>query len=117
MAIKSVGDFNSLLNGYNAKEWTKSADIGVKSPISKYEFPNLEAPNKTFGQFLTDSISKVNNMQVEANSAVQRLVTGETKNLHETLLLVEKAELAFRTMNQMRQKVLDAYKEVMKMQV
>ena len=37
--------------------------------------------------------------------------------MHETLLAVEKADIAFKAMNQIRLKVLDAYKEVMRMQV
>jgi flagellar hook-basal body complex protein FliE len=49
--------------------------------------------------------------------AVQKLASGESKNLHETLLAVERAEIAFKTMNQIRGKVIDAYKEIMKMQV
>jgi flagellar hook-basal body complex protein FliE len=59
----------------------------------------------------------VNSLQNKANESIQRLVTGENKNIHETMLTVEKAEIAFKTMNQIRQKVLDAYREVMKMQV
>ena len=66
---------------------------------------------------LTTSIGEVNNLQVEANQAVQKLVTGESKNLHETMLAVEQAEIAFKTMNQIRMKVIDAYKEVMRMQI
>ena len=56
-------------------------------------------------------------MQKDADIAVQKLVTGENKNIHETLLAVEQAEIAFKTMNQIRTKVIDAYKEIMRMQV
>ena len=48
---------------------------------------------------------------------MQKLASGESKNLHETLLAVEKADIAFRQMNQIRMKVIDAYKEIMKMQM
>ena len=50
-------------------------------------------------------------------SYVEVLVSGKSKNIHETMLAVEKAEIAFKTMNQIRTKVIDAYKEVMRMQV
>ena len=67
--------------------------------------------------FLQDSIGKVNSLQTEANVAMEQLASGESQNLHETLLAVEKADIAFRTMNQVRTKVIDAYREIMKMQI
>jgi flagellar hook-basal body complex protein FliE len=72
---------------------------------------------KSFGEFLQDSIGKVNSIQNDANVAMEKLASGESQNLHETLLAVEKADIAFRTMNQVRTKVIDAYKEIMKMQI
>jgi flagellar hook-basal body complex protein FliE len=60
---------------------------------------------------------EVNSMQVEANKAIQNLAAGKTKNIHETMLAVENAEIAFKTMNQIRMKVIEAYKEVMRMQM
>ena len=51
-------------------------------------------------------------MQTEANTAIKRLASGESKNIHETMLAVEKADIAFKTMNQIRGKIIDAYKEI-----
>jgi flagellar hook-basal body complex protein FliE len=48
---------------------------------------------------------------------MQKIASGESKNLHETLLAVERAEIAFKTMNQVRSKVLEAYKEIMRTQI
>jgi flagellar hook-basal body complex protein FliE len=56
-------------------------------------------------------------MQVEANKAIQKLASGQTKNISETMLAVENAEIAFKTMNQVRMKVIEAYKEIMRMQM
>lgn len=122
MPIQDIGSMNSILNKYNAKDWSKSADL---SDVKALDFEGLtkdlySAPSsskKTFAEMLTTSIGEVNNLQVEANQAVQKLVTGESKNLHETMLAVEQAEIAFKTMNQIRMKVIDAYKEVMRMQI
>jgi flagellar hook-basal body complex protein FliE len=44
-------------------------------------------------------------------------VAGRTKNIHETMLQLQKADLSLKTMMQVRNKVLEAYKEIMKMQV
>lgn len=123
MAIQNVGTIQDILNRYDAKSWTKSAEM---EPVENFQWieeldglsPTPESKgHSTFGDFLANSINEVNSLQNKANESIQKLVTGENKNIHETMLAVEKAEIAFKSMNQIRQKVLDAYREVMKMQV
>jgi flagellar hook-basal body complex protein FliE len=118
MAIKDLGSFANTLGTSDARGWSRSVDNDKSFDI---EMPNggVSAPgeNKSFGEFLSDSISKVNSIQNEANVAMEKLASGESQNLHETLLAVEKADIAFRTMNQVRTKVIDAYREIMKMQI
>ena len=119
--IKTVGGVNEVLNSYNAEDWVKSAE--VKNDFKMEGFPpqGLEkvpqSDSRTFGDFLFDSMNKVNELQKDANSAIELLATGQSANLHETMIRVEQAEIAFKTMNQIRMKVLDAYKEIMKMQI
>jgi flagellar hook-basal body complex protein FliE len=45
------------------------------------------------------------------------LIAGKSKNIHETMLAIQKADLSLKTMMQVRNKILEAYKEVMRMQV
>lgn len=118
MAIESVGSFANRLNEFDAKGWAQTGKIQLEGmePLSVGELPGAQK-NRSFSEMLADSIADVNNMQEEANVAIQRLVTGESKNIHETMLAVEKAEIAFKTMNQIRMKVIEAYREVMRMQV
>jgi flagellar hook-basal body complex protein FliE len=59
----------------------------------------------------------VNQDQVQANQAIHELVAGRSKNIHETMLAVERADTSLKLMMQVRNKVLDAYREIMKMQV
>jgi len=123
MAIQTVGGIQDILGKYDSKAWTKSAEMeGINDFQWSKELDGLKPKNgveakASFGEFLANSIGEVNSLQNKANESIQRLVTGENKNIHETMLTVEKAEIAFKTMNQIRQKVLDAYREVMKMQV
>lgn len=120
MSIKDISSFQKTLGNADARGWSRSVDNEFDS--SKF---NIEgAPSvgetggtKSFGEFLQDSIGKVNSLQNEANVAMEKLASGESQNLHETLLAVEKADIAFRTMNQVRTKVIDAYREIMKMQI
>ena len=71
----------------------------------------------SFGEILKDSIAKVNNIQVEADRAIEGLASGSVKNVHDTMIAIEKANLSFNMMLQVRNKLLAAYEEVMRMQV
>lgn len=75
------------------------------------------AGEKSFTQMLGESLDKVNEMQVQGDRASAELAAGRNKNIHETMLLLEKADMSFRLMMQVRNKLIDAYKEVMRMQV
>ena len=61
---------------------------------------------------LIDSIQDVNQMQQQADQAVETLMTGGDANPAEVLTAVQKADLAFRLMMQMRNKMMDVYQEV-----
>lgn len=123
MAIQNVGNLQSILNNHNATDWSKSAEmesfseLGGSSSVGGSLTLDQPSNTKSFSELLASSITEVNGMQQDADKAIQNLVTGKTKNLHETMLAVEKAEIAFKTMNQIRSKVIDAYKEVMRMQI
>ena len=118
MSIETVGSLKQLLGNYDAGKWTKSADIKGTSfnELDKNVFETGKS-GKSFSEMLSSSITEVNGLQRDADTAIQKLVSGKSKNLHETLLAVEKADIAFKAMNQVRMKVIDAYKEVMRMQI
>jgi flagellar hook-basal body complex protein FliE len=65
-----------------------------------------------FKSVLLDSIKNVNDMQLDADKAVEALFTGEDVNPAEVLTAVQKADLAFRLTMQMRNKVMEVYREV-----
>ena len=71
----------------------------------------------TFGQMLDQSLDQVNQHQKEADRAIKELVAGRNKNVHETMLTLERADASLKMMMQVRNKVLEAYKEIMRMQV
>ncbi len=120
MAINNIGQMHNTLKNYKVDNWAKSAELGKSIDFKTAELPGLSEANgsgKSFGDFLADSIGKVNSLQQDADVAMQRLASGDSKNIHETLLAVERADIAFKQMNQVRMKVIDAYKEIMKMQI
>jgi flagellar hook-basal body complex protein FliE len=76
---------------------------------------NVDGPS--FADTLAQSLDKVNTMQKEADVAIQDFVAGDTRNIHETMIAVGKADLAFRLTMQVRNKIVEAYQEVMRTQV
>jgi len=83
-------------------------EMGKKQPVSAIDGA---------GKFFSELVSKVNDMSTQSDQAIQKLATGENRNLHETMIAVEKASISFLFMSQVRNKALEAYQEVMRMQV
>ena len=70
-----------------------------------------------FGDLLGKMVGKVSELQANADKSIQQLATGESKGLHEVMLSVEKASVSFQMLTQVRNKAVEAYQEVMRMQV
>jgi len=72
---------------------------------------------KTFGEFLTEAIGDVNQRQNEAGQMVERYATGEQIDVHQVMIAMEQAGTALQLTTQVRNKVVEAYQEVMRIQV
>jgi len=70
-----------------------------------------------FLAFLRRSIAHVNEQQREAEAAAQAFAVGEAQSVHETIIALEKADVALRLLTQVRNKVVEAYQEIMRMQI
>ena len=71
-----------------------------------------------FADALKSSIAEVNKMQQTADAAVTALATGDNKvSMHETMIAMEQADVSFRMMMQVRNKIVEAYQEILRMQV
>ena len=73
--------------------------------------------HRPFADFLKAQVESVNHLQKEADTAVAAMVTGESGNLHETMIALDKADVSFRTLTRVRTKIIDAYHEVMRMNI
>jgi len=71
----------------------------------------------SFGDILTSLVAQTNGQQENADQAMQQLHAGGEKNLHEAMIAMEKADISLRYTIQVRNKAIDAYQEVMRMQV
>ncbi|MBX9703810.1 MAG: flagellar hook-basal body complex protein FliE [Silvanigrellaceae bacterium] len=87
----------------------ETAQRSISTPTENGKTQFLDMMNK--------AIQEVNQGVKEGEKASMDLAAGKTSNIHETMLAVTKAELGFNMLVQMRNKVIEAYQEVMRMQV
>lgn len=92
------------------------------SKVSGLHTPNAKLAEKvaggeSFAETLKDAVGKVNELQQQADVKMQQLATGETTDIADVKIAAEKADIALRLMTSVRNKMIDAYHEIMKMQV
>ena len=105
-----VGDAQSMVGGSSRIE-RAGMDAGIQGGQSS------NSGGTTFAEILSNSLEQVNQHQVQADQAIREMVAGRSKNIHETMLAVERADSSLKLMMQVRNKILDAYREIMRMQV
>ncbi len=98
--------------------------LSISNPtLFNGNFQSKDAVNKTspatalnqFSQYLGDALEAVNRQQVEAEQMTEKLATGEVKDLHQVLIATQAANLSLALTVQVRNKVIEAYQEIMRM--
>ena len=84
---------------------------GLLAPAS------VPKPGAEFSTWFAQEVGAVNTSLVNSENDIRRLVTGESQSLHEVMMHMEEAKLSFQLLAQVRNRLLDAYQEVMRMQV
>jgi len=72
---------------------------------------------QNFSDFIKSTISEVNQSQTESDLSIQKLHSGEAQNLHDVMISVEQADISLRMLVQVRNKAIQAYEEIMRMQI
>lgn len=75
------------------------------------------ADGTSFADTLKNAVNQVNELQQTADVKMQQLAVGETTDIADVKIAAEKADIALRLMTSVRNKMIDAYHEIMKMQV
>ena len=73
--------------------------------------------NDSFGAFLEAKLQETNKLQHVANETVAAVATGRSNNLHEMMIALDRADISFRMLTQVRNKAIDAYQEIMRMPI
>lgn len=99
-AISAINGINSVLNVGTENKTVKSENVGV-----------------SFKSMLDGLIEKANQTDMEDKAANLDLLSGNLDNLHDVIIAGEEADIALRLTMQIKNKVMDAYSEIMKMSV
>ncbi|MBP2640112.1 MAG: Flagellar hook-basal body complex protein fliE [Firmicutes bacterium] len=78
---------------------------------------NTDEQNLKFSDVLSNVLSDVNQLQLKANHSSVDLAAGKVQDISEAVIATEKATIALQLTMQVRNKIVDAYQEVMRMQV
>ncbi|WP_066637301.1 flagellar hook-basal body complex protein FliE [Desulfolucanica intricata] len=70
-----------------------------------------------FGSFLAEAINKVNRSQVQADNLTEKFLIGKVEDLHQVVIASEKAKLNIQLAVQVRNKIVEAYQEISRMQI
>ena len=109
MAVQSISDFTG-------RDEVKSREVQVRPQVGADQSP--AAPGRpSFSELVKDFAADVNEMQFTAGRAIDMLVTGKTSDVHQVMVAVEEAGVALDLMIEIRNRVLEGYQELIRMQV
>jgi flagellar hook-basal body complex protein FliE len=79
--------------------------------------PGIAAPSEGFGQMLDGLVSTVEAKQGAAQAATRKILLGDSDQLHQSVIAMQEASVAFTMMVEVRNKLVESYQELMRMQV
>lgn len=77
----------------------------------------MQTASTSFSQTLSEALQKANETIVHSENMSEKVATGEIKNIHDVTIAAQKAQIALQMTTQVRDKVVEAYQEIMRMQV
>ncbi len=100
----------------------KLSSINLRDLVDRSQQKNNAAETgktdqKDFGDTISDFLKAVNDSQKESASKVQDVITGRSENLHEAMVAMEESQLSFKLMLEIRNKLLESYQELQRLQV
>lgn len=116
MSVTGLSGDMSGLNAYsNALAEFRKTQGTIKQESSGIIGAN-NAPAQSFTETLQSSLKSVNDLQSEKNTMIESFASGETQNVHELMITMQKAGLAVNLTSAVRNKVLEAYRELTRLQ-
>lgn len=100
------------MNNITGLSGTSTADL-----LKQKTQANLGGSGEDFAQHLKSAINEVNELNIISEDAVADLATGQVKDLHQAAMAIGKAEINMKLMLEIRNKALNAYKELGRTQI
>lgn len=102
----------------NSNRFLDTGSIDAQSMrIDNGSTSSATSVGKSFSDTLSEAIGNVNELHKVSDKKAEMLATGKTDDVADVMIAAEKADIALKVMVQVRNKVIDAYNEIMKMQV
>ena len=86
-------------------------------PLQPADTNPVETAKSDFGNIIKDTIAQTVTAEQQSEQAIEGLASGQAKNLHEVMISVEKADISLKMLVQFRNKALQAYEEMMRLQI
>jgi flagellar hook-basal body complex protein FliE len=102
-----------MINSIKFDESLKS----IQKNTSIAENTTRNASGSSFADMLKESVSEINQSNKDADKLIADFATGKNTDIHNTMIAIEKADISFQLMMQIRNKLVAAYQEVYRMQV
>lgn len=99
MDIQSIGT-SSILNNVN-----------IQKPVEE------NSKETSFSKVISDAINKVNDAQVTADQKVEDFISGEDVSMHDVMLSMQESQLSMQLLIEVRNKVVEAYQEINRVQL
>lgn len=96
---------------------TRVADQGLIIPLKPQETEGVPSAGESFADVMGRFVSDVNTLQNKASESIEKLATGEISDVHQVMIAVEEANTAMDFMLEIRNKIVEAYQEIMQMPV
>ena len=113
----NIGQAAQMVQSNQIRDGLGVIDLQTKARETQISPTASPEAGGSFLSQLKDAIREVDTMQKDSDVDAVDLATGHNKNIHEAMISMEKADIAMKSMLAVRNKVLDAYREIMRMQV
>ncbi len=108
----TISNADSLVKQGSTLSELRNARAAIPNPAA-----TSQPGEKTFADTLQEAVQSVNQAQNVANFKMQELATGKSKDVADVMITAEKADISLKLMTSVRNKIIEAYQEIMKMQV
>ena len=114
--MSSIGSIPSVLNGAQLNPLDATQKARGAMPMAD-GIRSTTPPTESFGNMLDGLVSNVSAKQAEATELTKKVLLGDSDQLHQSVIAMQEAGVAFTLMVEVRNKLVESYQELMRMQV